>query len=212
MKYILLLLVVSIAFFAIFPDIDLKISGFFYEEEKGFIYRDNFVLVFIYKLIRVLTYAVIIGLFTISILKRIKPSISFPTYRQIIFLALILVIGPGLIVHQGFKDNWERARPVNIKEFGGSKNFSPPLQIADQNGHSFLSGHTSMGFYMVAFAFLWQGAKRRKIYIAALGFGAITGAARIMQGGHFLSDTIFSALVVLLVIHLFYRLIKPTPA
>jgi membrane-associated PAP2 superfamily phosphatase len=57
-----------------------------------------------------------------------------------------------------------------------------------------------MGFYFFAVAFLgrYYGSKRL-LYsglLMALGLGGSLSYARMAQGGHFLSDVLFSALIV----------------
>jgi lipid A 4'-phosphatase len=61
---------------------------------------------------------------------------------------------------------------------------------------SFSSGHGALGFWVIAFALLAPPRWRPYAVAAALCFGLLVGFARIAQGGHFLSDTAFSALAV----------------
>ncbi|MFO0918449.1 MAG: hypothetical protein U0872_09060, partial [Planctomycetaceae bacterium] len=46
-----------------------------------------------------------------------------PASRAGWFLVLLIAIGPGLIVNVGFKQNWGRPRPHEVKEFGGAYAF-----------------------------------------------------------------------------------------
>src|SRR5260370_24130057 len=63
-----------------------------------------------------------------------------------------------------------------------------------------------MAFSVLAFGFLVpRGRRRRLAFGAALGFGGFVGLARIAQGGHFLSDTIFAALFMALLAWLLHR-------
>jgi lipid A 4'-phosphatase len=71
-----------------------------------------------------------------------------------------------------------------------------------------------MGFILLAGACLvphrcvWE---RRLVYAAALGYGSLMGWARIVQGGHFLSDGIWAGgLMCLLVAVLQATLLRPT--
>ncbi len=213
MKIILSLLVICLIIFGFYPELDLKVSSLFYDNEKGFIYLKQPVTMFFYYLIYVLAYSIGGGLLTLFVItnfpdkfefvtKRIK--LPLPSKKHVLFLLAVLLIGPGVVVHWGFKESWDRARPVNIEEFGGVKQFSPPLIPSDQNGKSFVSGHSSMGFYMVAFAFLFRGRKRTIAYIVGLSFGVMVGGARVVQGKHFLSDVTFAALLMLIIIHVTY--------
>ncbi|MGE4281157.1 MAG: phosphatase PAP2 family protein, partial [Magnetospirillum sp.] len=120
------------------------------------------------------------------------------TRRVTAYLLLSLALGPGLIVNLLLKENWGRPRPSTIRDFGGDNYFVPPLVLSNQcDGNcSFSSGHGALGFWPVAVALLvpppWRGAA----LAAALAFGVMVGFVRIAQGGHFFSDVVFSAVVV----------------
>lgn len=131
--------------------------------------------------------------------------------RPGLFLVILLALGPGLIVNTLFKDYWGRPRPREVTQFGGTKEFLHPWQkgIAHE-GRSFPSGHSSAAFYLTAPFFVFR---RRKPRIAALWmtgglvFGILMSIARITQGGHFLSDTIWAwGMVHLLAVALYYLL------
>ena len=53
---------------------------------------------------------------------------------KIVCLGLIIgpVFGSGIIANFVFKENWGRARPVHIEEFGGDKIFTPAFLKTDQ--------------------------------------------------------------------------------
>lgn len=119
-------------------------------------------------------------------------------YREAgFFLAAVLAIGPGLVINGLFKPNWCRPRPRQIVEFGGDQQFvcvwgRPTERVCK----SFPSGHASMGFYLMAPAFLLYRRRRRlALGFVALGltWGTLLGVARIAQGGHFPSDVLWSA-------------------
>ncbi|NVN90555.1 MAG: phosphatase PAP2 family protein [Desulfuromonadales bacterium] len=117
--------------------------------------------------------------------------------RQGIFLVLLLVLGPGLLVNVVFKSHWGRPRPRDIVEFNGSQQFRHPWQPAINNskGHSFPSGHCSAAFYMTAPFFIYRHRKpelAKRWLVGGAGFGLLMSYARIAQGGHFLSDTLWA--------------------
>jgi lipid A 4'-phosphatase len=111
------------------------------------------------------------------------------------FLILSLALGPGLLVNEVFKAESGRARPGQVEQFGGEKSFTPVFQPADQctRNCSFVSGHAAMGFYLIGLA--WVRQDRRWLWLG-IAAGALVGAARILQGGHFLSDVLFGFWVV----------------
>ena len=121
---------------------------------------------------------------------------------QWLFLFSALVIGPALTANLLFKDNWHRARPFQIEEFGGASQFTPPLVMADprQCDHNcaFVCGDASAGFYLTAFAYVAR-RRRREIFWAGIGAGLVTGLVRIGQGAHFLSDVLYAGALILAV-------------
>jgi lipid A 4'-phosphatase len=117
-----------------------------------------------------------------------------------LFFALMLALGPGLLVNGILKPYWGRPRPHGTIPFGGTQPYLPVGQIAKEpGGASFPSGHASMGFYLMAPAFMLY---RRRPGLAAmfmalgLAGGIFMGLARIVAGGHFASDVLWSAGIV----------------
>ena len=111
-----------------------------------------------------------------------------------------MLLGPLLVVNGIMKEFSGRARPRHVVEFAGDKKFTPAFFISDQckKNCSFVSGHSSAGFYFVSLALLYAGKRRKIIFWSAVTAGGIIGAVRIIQGGHFLSDVIFSFVFVYL--------------
>ena len=123
--------------------------------------------------------------------------------RDGLFLALLLLIGPGLIVNGGFKSWWGRPRPVLCEDFGGKMMFKQVGEWAKPfPNSSFPSGHASIAFFLMGPAFLFksnQERRRRSWLIAGIVFGFAMGFTRVLQGGHFLSDIVWAGLIVYLV-------------
>lgn len=186
------------------PDLDIEISRIFYDESsRSFPLRNHIISIILYKIVYVLASG-IGGLCVVAFFMHIRKIESkyLPTKRFLAFILISLIIGPGIIVHWGFKEEFERARPVNIEEFGSTKKYTGPYIVSNQHGKSFISGHSSMGFFMTAFAFYFTGRKRKIAYVAGILFGTITATARVVQGAHFFSDVVLSAIITLLVIHI----------
>jgi lipid A 4'-phosphatase len=123
------------------------------------------------------------------------------------FVLLALALGPGLITNTVLKDHWGRPRPVQIREFGGSEDYRPPWAANGPCARncSFVGGHAAMGFFVITGAWVWP-RRRRTWLLAGLASGALVGAARIVQGGHFLSDIVGALAVVWLVNESLFRL------
>jgi membrane-associated PAP2 superfamily phosphatase len=125
-----------------------------------------------------------------------RPSLAV-FRRQALFLALLLIIAPGILANAVFKDHWGRPRPRQVIEMGGSFAFHQPWQPgpAPRNA-SFPAGHPTVAFYLSAPYFVLRRTNRRKALYwlwGGLVYGCIMGMARIIQGGHFLSDVLWSA-------------------
>ena len=121
--------------------------------------------------------------------------------RNGLFLALLLVIGPGLLVNVSLKDGWGRPRPLQCQEFGGEMTFLPVGQWAVRGfpNSSFPSGHAAVAFCLMGPAFVTGSHRkllRRRLVASGIGYGTAMGCTRIMQGGHFLSDVIWAGAIV----------------
>lgn len=139
---------------------------------------------------------------TLVVISYKKPNLT-PWRKAGVFLALFLIIGPGIVVNAGFKDNWGRPRPREIIQFGGKKEFLETWQRGERGaGRSFPSGHSSAAFFMIAPFFIYRRSKppvARIWLIAGSVFGILMSIARIAQGGHFLSDNIWAFGMVYLI-------------
>jgi lipid A 4'-phosphatase len=104
---------------------------------------------------------------------------------------------------------WGRARPARIEECGGERQFTPALVIAGEceRNCAFTSGRAAIAFYLMVLAFLLKGTWRRVAFSGAVLYGVAVGLVRIVQGGHFLSDVVFSFIIVYLVSAALYRLV-----
>ena len=117
--------------------------------------------------------------------------------RAGILLLVALILGPLLLTNGVLKSYFGRPRPVQVEAFGGDRPFQPVLVPTFRSGeNSFPSGHAAAGFALILPYF----ALRRRYprwAVAALGggllWGGLMGAGRIVQGGHFLSDVLWSA-------------------
>ena len=129
-----------------------------------------------------------------------------------VYLVILLILGPGLLVNVAFKEYWGRPRPREVVQLGGTKEFLHPWQKGvAHNGRSFPSGHSSAAFYLEAPFFVLRRRKPRAAALWMTGglvFGIMMSIARITQGGHFLSDTLWAWGVVHLTAVTLYYLLK----
>jgi lipid A 4'-phosphatase len=185
--------------FTAWPGLDLWFTGLFWSPQSGFFLHDWPPFLFVYRGLPILTWAIVLALLALFAIVTLAERPAGPFDRKtILFLLLSFALAPGLITNTMLKDHWGRARPSQVVEFGGTKSFSPALEPAGQceRNCSFVSGHGAMAFALIGFAFLPTTQRRRQRLGAAIfTFGGFVGLARIAQGGHFLSDTVFAALL-----------------
>jgi lipid A 4'-phosphatase len=185
--------------FLVFPGLDIEVARLFHRAETGFFLEHHPLVILIYDSIAVLK-TLIASLVALMILAWIIPALRRLRVRGavIAYIALSFLLGPALVTNEILKNNTGRARPAQVVEFGKKANFTPPFVISNQctRNCAFVSGHASLGFAMITFAFLIApGARRRTAVAAAVAFGAIVGIGRMMQGAHWLSDVIFAGLI-----------------
>lgn len=127
----------------------------------------------------------------------------FPKYRDwrfaLTFVVIAGTLGPGALVNLGFKDNWQRARPYQVQQFGGTQQFTRAAVITDQcdNNCSFVSGHVACGFFLVGLALVHP--RRQRLWTAlGLASGATIGFARMADSAHWLSDVLWAGPITLI--------------
>ena len=117
--------------------------------------------------------------------------------RACVFLLLVYLLGPGLLVNGILKNYWDRPRPLDVVDFGGSQPFVQlhAPTFAGAEGRSFPSGHASVAFYLATPWFLLRSTNRRAARAwlgAGLAYGCLMGLTRMVQGAHFLTDIVWS--------------------
>ncbi|KZZ49017.1 MAG: phosphatase PAP2 family protein [Saccharospirillaceae bacterium] len=190
-------LIVLAALFLIWPEIDLAISNYFYDHEtQQWPLKHHPVNTSIYALFRYMPHFLLPIMLICIGMTFVRNGISKQHRNPLLFLFLVLLIGPGLIVHGVFKEGFERPRPRQIQEFNGGSGFTPAFIVSDsceKRCKSFVSGHAAMGFFFMALAWVFRS---KRWFWFGIGLGVISSLVRIVQGGHFLSDTIFAGYVV----------------
>ena len=121
-------------------------------------------------------------------------------YRTIaVYLVLVLALGPGLITNV-LKDYWGRPRPRQVDVLGGEKKFLQVWQpSSDRPGASFPSGHAAIAFYLFSPYLALRRTScgwARFFLITGILYGCLMGLARMIQGGHFPSDILWSGSIV----------------
>jgi lipid A 4'-phosphatase len=114
------------------------------------------------------------------------------------FVVISCLLGPGLVVNAVFKDQWKRARPIQVAHFGGAQQFTRAGVITDQceTNCSFVSGHVACGFFFLSLMLV--NRRRIKFWaVAGVGAGLLIGFSRMSNMAHWLSDVLWAAPVTL---------------
>jgi len=194
--------------FLLFPEIDTQFTAFFYHNDFYLEHHpiNEAIYTWAPKIINVFVFSALVG----AIYCYIRKLDAIFTIKKIAMLYIFtaVLVGPGIFVNLVLKEFVDRPRPRDVEQFGGDKTFIPALIVSDQceSNCSFVSGHASGGFSLIALALLFQGRRRYMIFAAAVVAGGSIGLVRIMQGGHFLSDIIFALLVTYLTSKIIYYL------
>lgn len=190
----------------VYPEIDLSFSRLFYDDISTSFSYDGAVLHAISDGIQLLFHYLPWAILLLLILSLLPVAKNYlPNSRKIVFIVLVIIVGPGLIVNSLFKNHFGRARPAQIEEFGGTHHFTRALKISDQceKNCSFVCGDAAGGFSFLALALL--ATRRRKVYMSmAIGAGFALGLMRIVQGAHFLSDVLYSGIFTVATVYFLY--------
>jgi lipid A 4'-phosphatase len=195
-----------------YPGIDISIARVFFH--KGFFADMPWWVSLCRGLVTGFLFLTMACLLAIYAFNRIsKQKLGGVDGKKVLYLILVLVVGAGLIVNVMFKDNFGRARPRHMVEFGGSKLFTPAFVVSREceNNCSFSSGEGAGAFFSLALALALS--RKRSTLLVAFGFGSLVSLSRIAAGAHFFSDTVVSFFVMLIVADvLYYYLLVPKPA
>jgi membrane-associated PAP2 superfamily phosphatase len=190
--------------FCTFTDIDLRLSGRFYTPSQGWYLARTAPWSWLYNYGEYPAIVMSVGAFAVLLGSLWRTAWALYR-RQCLFLVLAVALGPGLLVNGVLKPAWGRPRPRHIEPFGGAATYRAWWQPGGPGkGASFPSGHAAMGFALIAAVTLVPCRRvglRCLLFIVVLGYSGLLGVARIVQGGHFLSDVVGSGGIVGLVIY-----------
>jgi membrane-associated phospholipid phosphatase len=177
---------------------DIFLSGLFYYGDAQFLLQSQQLLSIIFR--KILLPFLVFYLFVLPIIGNIVPvhKIYFGykfCFKEIIFIWIAGTTTLILVVNALLKNMWGRTRPNDILHFGGNDVFTPWYRFGDScvSNCSFVSGDASVGFALIVFYFLTK--KNIYIYLSVL-FGISLGFIRVIAGGHFFSDIVFSQIIV----------------
>lgn len=198
--------------FAVWPSADIAVSRYFLLADGSFWLSSS---VFAEE-VRIPIWLASVALALLSALmlcaSLLRGALAKTSWRLWAFITTTYLLGPGLLVNAILKQNWGRARPVTIIDFGGDKLFTPPFEIAGQCARncSFVSGEAASAAVMViVLAICFGGSIAQKWrpagYIGLGGLFILASGLRVASGRHFLSDVLFAGLFMLIIARLAYR-------
>ena len=178
--------------------LDMDLAKLFYDPMAGgFIGRHSFFLedilhdrakevVIVFSVLAILGF---IGTFFIARLKPLK--------RELGCLVLSLALATSFVTPM--KAVTAVQCPWSLKEFGGQETYSEllsPRPATDKPGRCWPGGHAATGFTLFALFFVLRDRRprlARRALILAFTLGTVFSLGRMMQGAHFFSHNVWTA-------------------
>jgi lipid A 4'-phosphatase len=197
----------SLALFSALPGLDLLVSVNYWRAEQGFIHRHDPVVRALYDWTPPLGRALVLCMALFAMLApviarvlqkagRAEPARqAMGPWRHLATLTVCCALLGNAVVIEGLcKGFMGRPRPVQVVQFGGTEAYHGPFVPGHDTTHhrSFVSSHAAAGFALMSLGLTCGPVWRRRWFLIGTVTGAVVGFGRILQGGHFLSDIIFS--------------------
>ena len=211
--FLLIFILVGLTFWGEANNFDLRFSAHFFTDEKQWFLAKSPPWIWLYE------YGVIPGIF-LSIISFLTWIFSHTKKKlailrpYLLICALTPIIASALLVNVVLKDHTGRPRPREIKQFSGNWEYLPPLKIGiPGRGYSFHCGHCSIAFTLTSGIVFWRLSRKFAILSLSLGliYGILMSLARIVQGGHFITDAMWSLGVVWLTLTTLYYFVYQPP-
>ncbi len=208
--YSLIFLLGICLFLSVGPSLDLFIAKLFYHGNAQFSLQSFDFLSLFFR--EILIPLILIYLLILPIIgKYIKlDKIYFGhifSNKEILLIWITQILSLLIFVNLFLKNFWGRARPGDVKQLDGDGLFTPWYQLSSscETNCSFVSGDASVGFAVVILYFI---TKNNFFLYSALLLGFLLGFIRILAGGHFLSDIVFSGFFIILLSMLIHKVYK----
>ena len=195
-----LLLLACVLLFLVWPELDLIVTRYFFDPLNQEFPANSLPWVkWVYDDTPVINQWLGLLMLAALLLQWIRPGWpGLRARRSICAWLLVVCIGLGFTVDWVLKDHFGRPHPYQTHVFTGDQDFVPAFHYRPlcEVNCSFVSGHAAGGFVWMAWG-MWGWRRRRQAWLlAGVAAGSFIGAARVMQGGHFLSDVVFSGWVI----------------
>ena len=195
-----LLLLACVLLFLVWPELDLIVTRYFFDPLNQEFPANALPWVkWVYDDTPVINQWLGLLMLSAVLLQWIRPGWpGLRARRSMCAWLLVVCIGLGFTVDWVLKDHFGRPHPYQTHVFTGDQDFVPAFHYRPlcEVNCSFVSGHAAGGFVWMAWG-RWGWRRRRQAWLlAGVAAGSFIGAARVMQGGHFLSDVVFSGWVI----------------
>ncbi len=134
--------------------------------------------------------------------------------KPCLVVVLTFLLGPGLLINGILKTYWGRPRPCEVNVLGGDQEYRKVWQPEGPGvGKSFTCGHCSVAFAMISAAsfFPTSPAAQLAVFFASVIVGVVMGIARMVQGGHFAGDVLWSFVLTIIVWRVIHVLVFRSP-
>jgi lipid A 4'-phosphatase len=181
-------------------DVDRRLSAQFYRAGKGWYMSKAPIWVWLYTYGTIPGLTLTLGALAVYLAGAYAPALK-AWRKPCLLVVLTVIIAAGLLVNAVLKQYWGRPRPSQTIELGGKWDYRaifPPGPPG--KGASFPCGHCTMGFVFLAMAGFWRQNKVLAFsgVVTGMALGSLLSAGRMVQGAHFLSDTIWSLGIVVM--------------
>lgn len=192
-------LLLCVTVYLLWPDLDLRVARLLWAPGQGFVHAGLGWVQWSYDWSPWVGRGLLLVIAVAWLAGRLGwPAMPAPRRAMAGVALCTALLGPGLLVEGVFKPELQRPRPVQTQDFGGSRPYHPPLRPcwSCTSHHSFVSSHAAAGFWLMSWGLLASPAWRRRWFAIGLVCGGVIGLGRMLQGGHYLGDVLFSFFAV----------------
>ena len=158
---------------------------------------------------------ILMSFFSFILWSYYRTNIKFYVLRNYFLICgFTPIIASLFLVNVVLKDHTGRPRPREISQFNGNWDYKPVFEVGiPGKGHSFPCGHCSIAFTLTSGIIFFRQSRKFAFFSFSLGltYGILMSMARIVQGGHFITDAIWSlGIVWFTLILLYYFIFQPS--
>ena len=207
----LVLAIVICTVFGVYPELDIKLAGLFYDPvTREFPLRHNPAAMIARDAAMWIAWGIAAPAIIALLWKMIRPDRPLLVSGRAVALLLIsITLSAGVLTNFAFKSHWGRPRPIATQQFNGPWEFKAwwdPRGACPKNC-SFFSGEGATAFWAYAPASLAPPNWRPLAYLGATIFGVVTSGLRMAFGGHYFTDVAIAGLVAFFVIWLLHAIL-----